>query len=582
MTKYLVSAAIIAALCIFFLTGCANIGSPTGGIKDTIPPSILESEPANFSTNVKTNKFRVYFDEYIKFDDINNKLVVSPPLSKKPKVTLRGKSFVVSFEDTLRDNITYTFSFADAIQDNNEGNPYKDFTYVFSTGSIVDTLDFHGSVIRAVDHKAEENVVVALYNNFDDSICIKERPLYITKADKESGFFVFRNIAEGKYKIFAFKELNNNLIYDQAGEAIAFSDEPVEIAAPIVDEENSFLNFNADSSVVDAPEIHQHLTLFMFMEDRDQQYLKDYKREKPNKLSLELNTEYNDVIGITPLNFDSKEWFVKDYSVDKKLFNYWLTDTTIAKLDTLKLKVDYLATDSLYKLSWRTDTLKVVYKKDKNKQEGKFNTQLNISSKLELFDSLDIIASEPISKFDITQISLSVFVDTIETPVPFKVVDDETSLLKKRVLFNRKPGAKYHFTALPNAFQNYSSEINDTLDVNFSVPELDSYGIVKLTYSADLYPQIVQLLKADKDNEKVIREFFIDKDTLLTIPHLTPDKYLIKSIYDANGNKKWDTGEYLKHIQPEQVRYLNKDNVLEEVIVKENWDVELVWDIILK
>lgn len=583
MTRYLVSAVVIAAISLLFFVGCANVGNPVGGIKDENPPVLVKSNPENFSTNFKENKFEIHFDEFIKFNDINNKLVVSPPLSKKPKVKLKGRYLVVEFkDDTLKENVTYTFKFDNAIQDNNEGNEFKDLNYVFSTGNKVDTLNFHGSIIKAFDHKADENVFVALYNKLTDSVPIVEKPLYITKADKETGMFEFNNIAEGSYKIFAFKELNNNYIYDQPGEAIAFSDELIEIVTP---DENMVkeIDIKSDSTTIDD---HQHITLFMFMEDRDQQYLKDYRREKQNKLTLEFNSENRNYIEITPLNFDVKKTLFKDYSIDKKTYDYWVADTTIAKQDTLKLKVDYFATDTLFKLSLRTDTLKFIQKKEnKNKKEKivPFVVQNNVtSSKLELFDSLQIVSTEPILNINKSLISLNIFKDSVEVAVDFKIVPDSTSILKKHIWFNKKQNAKYHLTALPGAFTSIASNINDTINVVFSVKELESYGLVKLNLKSDSYPQIIQLIKADKDKETVIREFFIEKDVLLTIPYLTPDKYFLKSVYDVNGNKKWDTGIYLQHIQPEEIRYLNKEQVQEEVIIKANWEVELDWNLILK
>ncbi len=145
---------------------CARRGSPTGGPKDNTPPVLLKAEPENLTTEFKAKKIRLYFDEYIKLEDVQNQLIVSPPLKYNPEVTPQGgarKYVEITLKDTLLENTTYTLNFGQGIVDNNEGNPNSFLTYVFSTGTYIDSLTVSGVVKDAFNKKADEFISVMLY-----------------------------------------------------------------------------------------------------------------------------------------------------------------------------------------------------------------------------------------------------------------------------------------------------------------------------------------------------------------------------------------------------------------------------------
>ena len=202
-------------------TSCANIVAPTGGVKDTTPPKMISSSPKKGAVNFTDKNFRVNFNEFIKLKD--KEVLVSPPLKTAPKVRLRGKAFLVNWKDTLKENTTYTFVFGDNIQDITEGNTLNNFQFVFSTGSVIDSLTYSGKVLDAATGNALENVSVLLYKENWDSIPAKQKPYYLAKTNKD-GTFSFNYLKEGKYKIFALKDENYNLLYDLPNEKIGFSD----------------------------------------------------------------------------------------------------------------------------------------------------------------------------------------------------------------------------------------------------------------------------------------------------------------------------------------------------------------------
>ena len=205
------------------ITSCANIGMPTGGPKDVAPPKVLKSIPKNYSTQFKGKEIEITFDEFVKFRDLNSQLLISPPLKNTPDIKIKGKNIVIKINDTLRENTTYTMFFGDAIVDLNEENILASYEFVFSTGTVLDSLTMTGRVLNAFTQKPEKDIYVMLYDKYDDSVPIKEKPYYLAKT-KEDGEFVMNNLRDMSYKVFALKDANNNLKFDQPNEKIAFID----------------------------------------------------------------------------------------------------------------------------------------------------------------------------------------------------------------------------------------------------------------------------------------------------------------------------------------------------------------------
>ncbi|MEN9522073.1 MAG: hypothetical protein RL065_450, partial [Bacteroidota bacterium] len=219
-----------------FCIGCANVVAPEGGLKDNTAPKIVKASPANASTKVSTDNFRIIFNEFIKLKEQD--IIVSPPLNHPLKIKQKGKYIDVKWSDTLKPNTTYTFNFGDNIVDYTEGNPYSNFKYVFSTGSIIDTLKLSGIVVDAITGTGLDKIAVMLYTDFSDSIVCKQKPYYFTKTDA-SGTFHFSNLKEGKYKLFALKDENFNLLFDLNNEKIAFSDSLI-----MISKSNKYLSLN--------------------------------------------------------------------------------------------------------------------------------------------------------------------------------------------------------------------------------------------------------------------------------------------------------------------------------------------------
>jgi uncharacterized protein (DUF2141 family) len=214
-----------------FIGGCANITAPTGGKKDTTPPRLVSIIPGDSLLDTRTTEITLRFDEYVTLSDVSKELTISPTLSIPPVATSLYKRVTVKIPDSLlEDKTTYRLSFGSAIRDLHEGNPFKDYTYTFSTTYYFDSLELKGNVINAGTGLADvPDVVIGLYNASEtDSAVVRHKPKYVIKADA-SGNFSFKGLPKRVFKIYAIKDVNGNFTYDgpAGGEMIGFIDSTV-------------------------------------------------------------------------------------------------------------------------------------------------------------------------------------------------------------------------------------------------------------------------------------------------------------------------------------------------------------------
>ncbi|MBK8951156.1 MAG: Ig-like domain-containing protein [Chitinophagaceae bacterium] len=215
---------------IVVLSGCANIVPPQGGPKDSLPPVLLKADPVDSSRNFSETKITFSFDEYIDVQDIFNNLLVSPLPKTSPAVDYKLRTVTVKLKDTLEDNTTYTLNFGESIKDVNEGNIYKNFTYTFSTGSYLDSLELTGKVVLAENGKTDTTLIVMLHTSADDSVVVKEKPRYVARLDGK-GNFHFKNLPPKTFYIYALKDEGSTRRYLAGKQLFGFADKPVDMQA---------------------------------------------------------------------------------------------------------------------------------------------------------------------------------------------------------------------------------------------------------------------------------------------------------------------------------------------------------------
>ncbi len=510
---------------------CAKRGTPSGGPKDVTPPRLLRTEPENFSTNFKAKKIRLYFDELIKLEDVQNQLVVSPPFKHPAEIIPMGtpsKYIEVVIKDTLRENTTYTINFGQSIVDNNEGNPNSFLSYVFSTGDYLDSLTLSGAVKDAINRKVDDFISVMLYemdSTYNDSIIYKQPPLYITNTGDSLPLFELRNLKAGKYALFGLKDVNKNNMFDQGQDKIGFIEDTVSIPTDSIYLLNLFRE-----------QLNYKLSVPSFV--------------AKNKIIFGYQGDYRDfnIETLTSLPDSVRTKILKER--DKDTLNYWFTPTDmdsiiftvrnskVQAIDTFTVKLRDLPMDSL-KLS------------------------TSVSGKINFEDTFCILANTPVTKLDTSNISLNVS-DSI--PVRYTYALDT---LKNKIDFDfeKEPNQKYSFSLLPGAITDFFGVKNDTLAYNLSTGSLADYGTLRMVLGGDItFPVIVQLT-----NEKgeVQREIIASESKIFEFNNLDPGNYIARVILDENGNGKLDTGNYLEKIQPERVSYY--PGVIE---IRANWEKE--------
>ncbi|MFP4557807.1 MAG: Ig-like domain-containing protein [Bacteroidales bacterium] len=559
-----------------FLPRCAVIVQPTGGPKDTIPPVLVRSEPPKNSTNFSGQRVRLTFDEFIKLEQISQKLVLSPPQERLPEFRIRGKSLDLTFFEELDDSTTYTLYFSNAIVDNNEGNELENFEFAFSTGPEIDSMRFKGRVIDAFTLEPVEGALVMLYTSFHDSIPINERPRYVTKSNKE-GTFTLSNLMQSDYKIFALKDENSNYLFDQISENIAFTPDTIS-PSDLIEPYSDTLQ----------PKSKEGRTLRLFQEEDKRLTLTDYKREQPRALSFGFSRKPLGDVDIVPIDapYDtSKVWYELERNVKGDSLVYWLLDDELRNNDTLVVKATYQRTDSLMNLYQTTDTLRMFYDDKSSKGGGRsaqkeddeekkpalaIKTSPSSGRSILPHQRLSLSFNMPLEAIDTTLIGLENTTDSVSIS-SFSLAKDTLNPTKYHIKHSWKNNTGYALTILPQAFTNLDGVTNDTLVHSFKGADPERFGKISLDLTGVTTDVILELIGS---SDKVVDRKITEKDSKVVFSYIKPGTYKLRIIVDRNRNGKWDTGNYLKGVQPERV-IIYEDKETQDIQVKANWEYEV-------
>ena len=605
---------ILISIIILSTINCARVGSPIGGEKDVLAPEIIESNPDNYSKNFGSDIIEIEVNEFVRFDNLQQKLVISPPLDEKPEIFVRGKKIIIELgKQELKKNTTYTFSFYDAIVDNNEGNPILNYEFVFSTGNRLDSLSVNGIVLRAFDlEPEEEGVEVLLYDLLDDTIPQTTPPLYIGKTDKE-GRFRINNVKADTFRIFAMIDGNRNHYFDQAGETFAFSDSILFVSAPpeyfIDTTKKDTINIDTtgvdtictdtigsidttgidttgiDTVDIDTTEMKPDARLFLFTEDHSIQYLKNSTRETREHIQLVFNMPLKErKLKITPIDIDAKnEWFIKEEFIFGDTVSVWITDTILSAADLITLKLEYIKEDSTGNYISFSDTSRLRYIAPAGKGKGRqeviekeektlvLTPSIGKNAQVELNQKISIESKTPVEIVDTSKIKMFIYDDSLQINTGYNLEKDSLQIRKFRISIEWKEDTKYGLFIEPGAFTSIYGYDNDTLMLDFRTRKLDYYGKIIVTLKTISEKMIIQLLDSKGEMLKEKTEW---SNNIIEFSYLKAGEYKLKAIYDRNRNGKWDTGNYEEKRQPEKVKFFNK-----QIKVRSDWDLKIEWDI---
>ena len=609
------------------LAACASIGSPEGGPRDYTPPQVVKISPMANSVNFKGNKVEITFDEIINLKDQQKKVIISPAPKTQPQIRTVGKKLTIEFRDELEENTTYVIDFSNAIEDNNESNQLDGYTFAFSTGDEIDTLAVSGIVLRACDLEPMQHVIVGLHSNLDDT-AFTNVPLERVSRTNDRGKFTIRNLKPGSYHVFALSDVDGDYRMART-EDIAFLDDIIVPTTSEYTSQDTVFTFDhrVDTVMTGTHTLYlpNDLLLCMFNEGYRSHYIRQTSRPADNKLYMLFGAPNETPPQLEVLHpaQHAADWYRLQRNMENDSLFYWITDSAMIKADTITVAMTYLRTDTADNLEQVTDTIHFGYRKPNSqikeeekkakeresrakrltqlleKQEKaaaqgkelsedeleeikelqrvdpnevpKLNMELAKNGTIDVGDSIILKFDAPIASIDQNKIHLEIKRDTLWIPIQSNALRqvDDCNPMRYWLPFSTLPDSTYRLTIDSAAVTSVYGLHNDALKKELKVRGLEEYANVyfKVNYTGKAF---VELLAS---GEKVVRTATVRNGAfeLLNVP---PSTYYLRLIIDNNGNGKWDTGNYLNHLQPEEVYYYPK-----KMRLRANWDIDENWNI---
>ncbi|MBF1482724.1 Ig-like domain-containing protein [Prevotella pallens] len=601
-TSWKVGSIILLNLLLLTIFSCARMGSPDGGWYDETPPKILGTSPANGSDDVNSKKVTILFNEFVKLDNPTEKVVVSPPQLEAPEVKVSGKRITVALQDTLKPNTTYTIDFSDAITDNNEGNPLGNYTYSFSTGNRIDTMEVAGYVLEAQNLEPIKGILVGLYSNLSDTAFQHEPMMRIARTDG-NGHFVIKGVAKGDYRIYALQDMDGNYKFNQPGEKIAFTPEIIMPSfKPDVRQDTIWRDSLHISDIKQVPYTHflpDDVVLSAFTQIQTNRYFLKAERKDPNHFTLFYSYGNAELPEIKGLNFNEKNAFVVEPSLNQDTITYWLRDTMLVNQDTLHMQVSYLANDSLGKLVKQTDTLEVLSKvpyekrlkqqkdeydkwkkqQEKSKKKGEpylteypatpLEVRIKNGTQIAPDENPTFILPSPVAVCDTSKIHLYEKVDTLWQRAKYQFGSVPGIPRQYKLVGAWNPGHEYSLELDSATFIDIYGKVSPKVKQSIKVSSLDEFST--LIVSLQRMEGKNCLLQLLNESDKPIKEV-VAKNNEATFYYVKPGTFYLRLIVDENDNGVWDTGLYNTR-QPEAVYYYTK-----EIECKAKRDVRITWN----
>jgi len=546
----------IAAYYFYLLIGltiysCANIVTPTGGEKDIIPPTVLQYSPDTNSIYFDATEIQIQFDEYVVLNDVFNQVIISPPLDGIPEYKIKGKTLTIKLNSTLRDSTTYTVNFGQAIKDNTEGNILNNFTYVFSTGSYLDSLQISGKVTDLLTGAPSEKTFVVLYYEPTDTSFQTSKPYYFSKTD-ETGNFKISNIKAGEYKLYALEDQNFNYFYDLPNERIAFQRETILIDSNITDQR-----------------------LQIFSEEKIKQNLLETKSQRYAQTQMVFSKPATEVI-ISSINPISENiYFSKNKSRDTIII--WSDNY---KLDTFRVKINFDTTEIIKKIYLKSIPADSNFQLNKNT----FTTNVVAINKGEDARAdwdpekkITLNFYNPVLDVDTNMLKIWNVTDSAYTKYSLITIDS-LDARKVHIQYSWKTGNAYDVIINKNFSRDIFGLINKQDTLKIKLKKQDAYSLLTTTIKNISGNNIIyQLLKSDLT---LVEEVYIqqiqfvgeEKKYAVTINYLSPGIYKIRVIIDLDKNGKWTPGDLDKNTLPESVILFPIDQNL-----RANWENEIDW-----
>lgn len=594
---------VLLAVTGLILSACARPGTPDGGPYDETPPKVVGASPEAGAVNRHPSNVEIYFDEYIKLERAAEKVVISPPQINMPEITAAGRRIKVKLLDSLKENTTYTIDFGDAIVDNNEGNPMGKYTYTFSTGDRLDSMEVSGKVLSARNLEPIKGIVVGLHSDTTDT-AFTTKPFDRMARTNGSGEFTIKGIAPGNYHVYALQDADGNFAFNQKSEMIAFNH--VTISPRCFADQRPDTVWR-DSTHIDSISmvnythfVPDNIILLAFNESTLDRHLLKAERKVPEHFEVYFTGPSTERPKIRGLNFDESK-LIAEYSAKNDTVTYWIADTALVHTDSLFAELTYLENDSIGNLVEHTEEMSFVsrlprsrqlkmeqeaykewaQKQEKRKKKGRsyetempparLNLSTGVGSTLDLNNNINFTSPEPLAEVDTSKFHLYIKEDTLYLPAEHLVEASTKSSMVYTLYGEWRPDQQYLLMVDSAAMKSIYGKVSDKIEIRFSIPSLDNYctfTAVMTGYSDST--MIVELLN-NADKPVYTQRTAEGKATFFFVK---PGTYYMRAFADANGNGEWDEGNYDADLQPEQVFYYHAP-----LNLRAKWDIDQDWDV---
>ena len=584
-----------------FFSRCANIMTPEGGPKDTIPPVIVKLAPENFTPNFKEKKIYIEFNEYVQIKDQNKEMFTSPAMKKAPQVVMRGKGIVVTIRDTLLENTTYAIDFGSAIRDNNEGNPLNAMRYVFSTGDKVDSIMCSG--YTADSYKADSVSRTFIWFYIADSLPVtpgydstifNRKPDVIARA-QNNGIFIAQNLKPVNYRIYAFGDKNDNQLYEAGTDLVGILDtvyNPAKLPefAIWVDSLRMY------------PSAEPQLYFRMFTDKAFvNQRLVDATRPEQKKALLYFNADYPRIDSLTFKGIPSDKVFLDPQTNGRDTVAVWFNVPAESLPDTIKGEIVYYKHDSLrqfvkarepLKLAWRLIETKeqekererVEREKERAKREGReykdpnaknpFVLKIGAGKEVNPEVGFDISFGTPAVKLDSMAIELlEIDEKNRQGRVRYHLVRDTMNMCRWSLRAPWKSNTKYKLYIPKRSITDIMGYENDSTVVEFATYDPEKFATA--SFNVEGVGNNSYILQITDSSGKLLQEKKGVKTGSYRFNYIAPGEIRIRIIEDKNGNGQWDAGDVVKSIQPERAEMFFNERGEDLFATKMNWDFEV-------
>lgn len=511
----------------FLFFSCANIVSPTGGKKDETPPKVLKAQPENASTKFLATNIEIEFDEFIQLKKQQN-ISISPLLDEKLNISLKKKTVIIKLESPLKKNTTYTINFANCISDITESNELKNFTYVFSTGDYVDSLQLNGKILDYKSLEPQENFIVGIYEITGDNDSInhqEKKPDYFSKTDKE-GNFKIQNLKSSKFELIAFEDKNSNFLYDPM-EKIAFS-----------------------SDLVKPDTLAKKLLLKSFEPINPNKKITEVRSISKGKIRFFCNFEFDTLIFQPLVNQEKLKPFQLSFIRKDSIF--------VFHNDFESDSLEFVISDGI---AFR-DTFKILNRFKKKLVQPKL---LKNTIEKDLGKPISIQCNHPILKIN---------KDKILVKIDTNILEEKEWKIKKmnnKLIFslNQKENNGYQIIFQDSSFKDIYDSFNQADTIKFNTKQASDYGTIILS-DCDTMNYLNYFIQLLNDKKEVVLQIPKIQEKIYNIAYLNPKTYYLRIIIDENKNNKLDIGNFETKKQAEKVVYYPK-----EIKLRANWEIEL-------